>query len=354
MFEVADVFRAHGEAYRQSHALTGDQLKVMRAIERCRTDALGGHLDLCPECGLEKPAYNSCQNRHCPKCQCLVQVRWVERRLEHILATHYFHVVFTLPAELRPLVRANRELLFGLLFATAPRALLDLGDDPKRLGGRLGITAILHTWTRELLFHPHLHCIVTGGGLAPGGETWISCSERFLFPVRMLGALFRGKFLDGLRRLRRDGQLRCTGGSARFADDAAFNQLLDRLYRTSWVVYAKRPFAGPDQVFRYLGRYTHRVGISNQRLQAIDDNGVRFATKGSKSVTVAPLEFIRRFFAHVLPTGFTKIRHFGLHASSNVNTKLARTKELLAAPAAAPRDIAQSRKYATLPLRRLI
>jgi hypothetical protein len=266
-----------------------------------------------------------------------VQARWVERRLEHILATHYFHVVFTIPAELRPLARANRELLFGLLFASAPRALLDLADDPKRLGARLGITAVLHTWTRKLTFHPHLHCIVTGGGLAPDGETWVSCSKRFLFPVRALGMLFRGKFLDGLRRLRNNGQLRYTGAAARFADDAAFDKLLDRLYRTSWVVYVKRPFAGPEHVFRYLGRYTHRVGISNQRLQAIDDSGVRFATKGGRSVTVAPFEFIRRFLDHVLPTGFTKIRHFGLHASSNVNTKLAQAKGLLAHPDAGAR-----------------
>lgn len=336
--EVADVFRAYGETYRQSHALTGDQLKVMRAIERCRTEALGGHLDVCPECGLQQPVYHSCRNRHCPKCQCLVQARWVERRLEHILATHYFHVVFTMPAELRPLARANRELLFGLLFATAPRTLLDLGDDPKRLGARLGITAVLHTWTRELTFHPHLHCIVTGGGLAHDGETWVSCSKRFLFAVRVLGELFRGKFLDGLRRLRRDGLLRYTGGAARFADDATFDELVNRLYGLSWVVYAKRPFAGPEQVFRYLGRYTHRVGISNQRLLEIGDNGVRFATKGGRSITVAPLEFIRRFLDHVLSTGFTKIRHFGLHASSNVNTKLARAKELLAAPDAGARD----------------
>lgn len=332
MLEVADIFRAYGEAYRQSHPLNGDQLKVMRAIERCRTEALGGHLEICPECGLQQPAYNSCRNRHCPKCQSLVQARWVERRLEHILETHYFHVVFTVPAELRPLVRANRKALFRLLFATAPRTLLDLGDDPKRLGVRLGITAVLHTWTRQLTFHPHLHCIVTGGGLAPDGKTWISCSKRFLFHVRVLGELFRGKFLDGLRRLRRDGQLRYTGAAERLADDAAFDELLDRLYQHSWVVYAKRPFAGPEHVFRYLGRYTHRVGISNQRLQAIDDNGVRFATKGGESVTVPPLEFIRRFLDHVLPTGFTKLRHFGLHASSNVNTKLARAKELLAAP----------------------
>jgi hypothetical protein len=259
-FEVADVFRAHGETYRKSHALSGDQLKVMRAIELCRTKALGGHLDECPGCGFERPAYNSCRNRHCPKCQSLAQARWLERRLQHILPTHYFHVVFTIPAALRPLALANRKLLFDLLFAAASRTLLDLGDDPKHIGARLGVTAVLHTWTRKLTFHPHLHCIVTGGGLAPSGDAWVPSCRRFIFPVRVLGALFRGKFLDGLRRLRRQGALYYTGGAANLVDDDVFGQLLDRLYRTPWVVYAKRPFAGPDHVFRYLGRYTHRVG----------------------------------------------------------------------------------------------
>ncbi len=333
LIEIADVFGAHGETYRQSHALSGDQRKVMRAIERCRTEALGGHLDVCPECAFERPAYNSCRNRHCPKCQSLAQARWLERRLQRILATHYFHVVFTLPAALRPLARANRELIFGLLFASASRALLDLGDDPKRLGARLGITAVLHTWTRELTFHPHLHCIVTGGGLSPAGDAWVPCSRRFIFPVRVIGALFRGKFIDGLRRLRRNGSLSVTGGAAALTNAAAFDSLLDRLYQTSWVVYAKRPFAGVEHVFRYLGRYTHRVGISNHRLQAFDEHGVRFATKDGKAVTVAPLEFIRRFLDHVLPAGFTKIRHFGLLASSNVNTKLEMARSLLAARA---------------------
>jgi len=308
----------------------------MRAIERCRTEALGGHLDVCLECGFERPAYNSCRNRHCPKCQSLAQARWIEQRLEHILPSHYFHVVFTLPSELRPLVRANRVRLFDLLFASASRTLLELGDDPKRLGGRLGITIVLHTWTRELTFHPHLHCIVTGGGLAPTGETWVPCSRRYLFPVLVLGALFRGKLLAGLRRLRDQGLLQYSGAAAPLADDVAFSQLLDRLYKTSWVVYAKRPFAGPEHVFRYLGRYTHRVGISNHRLQAFDEHGVRFATKGGKSVTLAPLDFIRRFLDHVLPAGFTKIRHFGLHAASNVNTKLENARQLLTVENKAP------------------
>jgi len=339
VIEVADVFCAHGETYRQSHALSGDQRKVMRAIELCRTQALGGHLDVCLECGFKRPAYNSCRNRHCPKCQSLAQARWVERRLEHILPAHYFHVVFTLPAELRPLARANRARVFDLLFASASRTLLDLGDDPQRLGGRLGVTAVLHTWTRELTFHPHLHCIVTGGGLAPAGDAWVSCSRRHIFPVLVLGALFRGKFLDGLRRLRADGLLQYGGAAALLADDAVFSRWLDRLYMTSWVVYAKRPFAGPEHVFRYLGRYTHRVAISNQRLQAFDDKGVRFATKSGRTATLPPLEFIHRLLQHVLPTGFTKIRHFGLHAAGNVNTKLARARQLLTADKKPPSPV---------------
>lgn len=329
-WEVADVFRAHGEAYRQSHALSGDQLKVMRAIEACRTEVLGGHLDVCPDCGFKRPSYNSCRNRHCPKCQSLAQARWIEQRIQRILPVHYFHVVFTLPAELRQLVRANRRLLFDLLFEAASQTLLELGDDPERLGGRLGITSVLHTWTRDLRFHPHLHCLVTGGGLDPEGQAWLPLRPRYLFPVKVLGALFRGKFLDGLRRLHQDHLLHLDGPAARLADPAAFARLLDTLYRTSWGVYAKRPFAGPEQVFRYLGRYTHRVALSNQRIQHIDEHGVRFATKDGRSVTLPPQTFIRRFLDHVLPSGFTKIRHFGLHASGNVGTKLAQARALLA------------------------
>lgn len=342
-WEVADVFRAHGEAYRQRHALSGDQRKVMRDIEVCRTEALGGHLDVCPECAFQRPSYNSCRNRHCPKCQSLSQARWIERRIERILPVHYFHVVFTLPAELRSLARANRARIFGLLFAAASRTLLDLGDDPKRLGGRLGITAVLHSWTRELIFHPHLHCLVTGGGLAHSGDAWLPLSRRYLFPVKVLGQLFRGKFLAALRDLRERGLLDFTGRTARLADADSFARLLDALYRKDWVVYAKRPFAGPEQVFRYLGRYTHRVAISNQRIQAINDRGVRFATKGGRSITLPPQVFIRRFLDHVLPAGFTKIRHFGLHASGNVNTKLARAGDLLGAePRSTPPEASTS------------
>jgi len=335
-WEVADVFRAHGEAYRRSHALSGDQLKVMRAIEACRTELLGGHLDVCPDCGFERPSYNSCRNRHCPKCQSLAQARWIEQRIERILPVHYFHVVFTLPAELRPLARQNRRRLFDLLFEAASQTLLELGQDPERLGARLGITAVLHTWTRELLFHPHLHCLVTGGGLAPSGEAWLPLGPRYLFPVKVMGALFRGKVLHALRCRYDDGQLQLTGRAAKLSDPALFARLLDKLYRTSWVVYAKRPFAGPEHVFRYLGRYTHRVALSNHRIQLIDEQGVRFATKDGRAITLPHQAFIGRFLEHVLPKGFTKIRHFGLHASGNVQTKLTQARQLLAPGSAAP------------------
>ena len=337
-FEIADVFRAHGEAYRQRHALSGGQFKAMRDIEVCRTEVMGGHLDSCPDsaCGFERPAYNSCRNRHCPKCQSLAQARWIEQRIARLLPVHSFHVVFTLPAELRSLVRQNRRRLFSLLFEAASRTLIELAADPDRLGGGPGITCVLHTWTRKLEFHPHLHCIITGGGLSPSGDRWLSLGRRYLFPVEVLGALFRGKFIAGLRRLQEQGLLDFSGPAARYVDPDTFARLVDRLYRTSWVVYAKRPFAGPELVFRYLGRYTHRVGISNQRIQAIDQDGVRFATKDGRSITLTHEVFIRRFLDHVLPSGFVKTRHFGLYAASNVHTKLATARALLTSASLPP------------------
>jgi len=330
VLEVADIFRAHGHAYRQAHALSRDQRAVMRAIEVCRTAVLGGHLDVCDRCGYERPAYNSCRNRHCPKCQSLSQARWIAQRKARLLPTPYFHVVFTLPAALRPLALANRRTLFALLFATASRTLLTLGGDPSRLGALLGITAVLHTWTRDLQFHPHLHCIVTGGGLALDRHRWITARGRYLFPVKVLSRLFRGKFLAALAQAYDKGELALRGPCADLADPSRFARFKDHLYRHDWVVYAKRPFAGATHVFHYLGRYTHRVGISNQRLQAIDAHAVRFATKNGRSVTLSPHEFIRRFLLHVLPAGFVKIRHYGLLASPNVITLLATARQRLA------------------------
>lgn len=344
--EVAEIFRVHGPAYRQTNALSFEQRKVMENIEACRTAALGGHLDICADCGHQRPSYNSCRDRHCPKCQGLAQARWIEQRKARLLPIHYFHLVFTLPAELRSLARCNPRQLFGLLFQKAAETLLELGADERHLGARLGITAVLHTWTRELDFHPHVHCVVTGGGLAGGpgdnqdGSRWVRAKPRFLFPVKVLSRLFRGKLLAALRRAYSRGDLECAGGCAELAEPERFETLVNRLACKEWVVYAKRPFGGPEHVFEYLGRYTHRVAISNQRLVAGGPDRITFATKGGKTCSLRPHEFIRRFLMHVLPRGFTKIRHYGLHASSNVNTKLRRAQALLeptpASPATAP------------------
>jgi hypothetical protein len=327
--EVADIFRTHGEAYRRKHVLTPQQARAMRAIESCRTASLGGHLDVCDQCGFERPAYNSCRNRHCPKCQAGAQAAWVERHVVRILPTHYFHVVFTLPSELRGLVHRNRKLLFELLFAAASQTLLHLAQE--RLGATLALTAVLHTWTRQMAFHPHLHCIVSGGGLAADG-TWKATHEDYLFPHLVLSRLFRGKFLAGLARLYERGVLDLGGQCAILADPDVFRLLEQKLYGRDWVVYAKPPFAGPEQVYRYLGRYTHRIAISNARLEAFDESGVRFRTRHGKTVSLSPEEFIRRFFLHVLPEGFHKIRHYGLLAAGNLKGKLELARRVLAAP----------------------
>jgi hypothetical protein len=305
----------------------------MRAIETCRTEVLGGHLDVCDGCGYARPAYNSCRNRHCPKCQCLVQARWIEQRTERILPTHYFHVVFTLPAQLRRLCRRNAETFYDLLFEAVSQTLLELGKDPERLGAQLAFTAVLHTWTRSLEYHPHLHCIVAGGGLSFASDRWVPARRKYLFPVKVLSRLFRGKFLTRLRELHDHGAL----NAGPLAALPTFKDLIDQLYRHEWVVYAKRPFGGPEQVYRYLGRYTHRVGISNQRLVSLDGQVVCFRTKNGDTITLHAEEFIRRFLQHVLPARFVKIRHYGLMASSNATTKLPIARSLLenAAPAAA-------------------
>ena len=327
---MAEVFRGHGEAFRKTHSLTSDQARAMRAIETCRTAALGGHVDVCDRCLFERPAYNSCRNRHCPKCQNLRQAVWLDRQMKRILPTHYFHVVFTLPEELRGLAHNNPKLVFDLLFEAASQTLLELGRDQHRLGAHLGFTAVLHTWTRDLRFHPHLHCIVTGGGLCDSGE-WLSRhGGRYLFPVKVMGRLFRGKFLAALLRARNKGELVFAGRAAVLADNDVFAAFKDRLYSKEWVVYAKRPFGGVREVYAYLGRYTHRVGLSNYRLQQIDATGVRFSTKDGKCVTLDHQEFIRRFLLHVLPAGFVKIRHYGLYSAPHLKASLVRAKVALA------------------------
>jgi hypothetical protein len=260
LLEVADIFRSTSEAFRDKYALTPEQRKVIAAIERCRTAKLGGHLDVCSACGHERPAYNSCRNRHCPKCQALAQARWIEQRSQRIIPTKYFHVVFTLPQALRALARVNPTEMYDLLLESAARTLLDFGQS--RLHAQLGVTCVLHTWTRELRLHPHVHCIVTAGGLDEHGH-WSPARSRFLFPVKAMSKAFRGKLLERLEELYQQQALRLEAGCALLADRATFNKLKDDLYRKKWVVYAKQPFGGPNQVFQYLGRYTHRVLSGN-------------------------------------------------------------------------------------------
>ena len=327
--EVAEIFRAYGPAYRERHSISPEQREVMAAIESCRTAVLGGHAEVCDNCGHVEVSYNSCRNRHCPKCQALDQARWIAEREKRVLPTHHFHVVFTLPQELRPLAARNRELVFDLLFKAASQTLLELGKDPGWLGGMLGITALLHTWTRELLFHPHLHCIVTGGAISADGQQWLSTKKDFLFPVRVLSSLFRGKFLSGLRGLHNRGALDLAGRCARLGNQTAFSALIDQLAGTDWVVYAKPPLGGPEQTIRYLGRYTHRVGLSNERLVAFEDGQVTFATKEGKRLTLGAESFIRRFLLHVLPKKYVKIRHYGLLSAAHATTTLEKARALI-------------------------
>jgi hypothetical protein len=335
--ELSDIVREHGASYRRRHVLTPEQHAVLGAIERCRTAALGGHLDVCMACGYSAPSYNSCRNRHCPKCQAMAQAKWIEGRMARVLPIHYFHVVFTLPAELRPVAAHNRRAIFDMLFAAASATLRELGRDPERLGAELGITMVLHTWARDLTFHPHVHAIVTGGGLSPDGARWLPARRRYLFPVEVMGALFRGKLLAALDTAIERGEVEMPGGEA--ADPEAWDHLRARLHRMRWNVYAKRPFGGAEQVIRYLGRYTHRVGISNHRLVTMDERGITFRTKDGKTVTLSPDAFLGRFLQHVLPDGFVKIRHFGLMAASHATTRLEVARALLVdgvCPAAAP------------------
>lgn len=324
---MATIFRRHGPAYLREHTLTPAQGKVLRAVIDCRTAALGGHLDVCLDCGHEHPFYNSCRNRHCPTCQSAAARKWLEGRLNRVLPTHYFHVVFTLPEPLRALALANPKLIYDLLFEAATDTLQELAAT--RMDAQLGVTAVLHTWTREMLLHPHLHCVVTGGGLSRDGARWVACRDRFLFPVKVMGKLFRGKFMDGLVRLHAAGELHFAGTSAHLADPVAFTRMRDQLYRTDWVVYAKRPFGGPQQVLRYLSRYTHRVAISDARIRAVSDDRVVLSTRGGRTASMRPDEFIRRFLLHVLPSGFRKIRHYGLLAPANVKTRLTVALRLL-------------------------
>jgi hypothetical protein len=338
---VGAIARAHGDAFKRQHALNEAQRKVLRAVAACRTPVLGGRVDVCQKCGDEQLVFHSCRNRHCPACQALTQARWMEGRLQRLLPVDYFHVVFTVPDDLLAgLAMRNREVFFDALFAAGSQALLALGEDEKRLGAQIGLTAVLHTWTRDLRFHPHLHCIVTGGGLTRDGQRWRSTRQDYLFPVSVLSKLFRGKMIALLDEAYRSGRLDLRGveGAREGADpDEAWRRLKRKLYRTKWVSYAKPPFAGPESVYHYLGRYTHRVGLSNHRLVSSTEQAVTFRTRGEQTTTLHPHEFLRRFLQHVLPHGYVKLRHFGLMAPGNVNTKLAAARALLeAAPRPRP------------------
>jgi hypothetical protein len=330
---VGAIARAHGEDFKRQHALTEAQRKVLRALCACRTPVLGGRVDVCLQCGDERSIFHSCRDRHCPQCQALTQARWMEGRMARLLPTDYFHVVFTVPDELLGgLAMRNREVFFDSMFQAGSQTLLALGEDEKRLGAQLGLTAVLHTWTRDLRFHPHLHCIVTGGGLTRDGERWKASKQDYLFPVTVLSALFRGKLVATLDEAYREGHLDVRGveGLGDVADpDTAWRRLRRKLYRTKWVSYAKPPFAGPESVYQYLGRYTHRVGLSNHRLLAATDEAVTFRTRGEETAILHPHEFLRRFLQHVLPPRFVKLRHYGLLAPGNVNTKLVTARALL-------------------------
>ena len=337
--EVADIFRAHGPAWRQAQHghLSLGQLKVMSAIEQCRSAALGGHVLRCDACAQLQIAYNSCRNRHCPKCQARAARRWLEARQADLLPVEYYHVVFTLPAPISAIAYSNKAVLYDLLFEVAAETLRTIAADPKHLGAQVGVTLVLHTWGSALTHHPHVHGIVAGGGLSLDGEHWVHCKPGFFLPVRVLSRLFRRRFLKELHQAHRGGRLQFFGEHAALADARAFAQWLAPLCEVEWVVYAKRPFAGPAAVLAYLSRYTHRVAISNRRLLAFDERGVTFRCKDYratgktryKAMTLAADDFIRRFLLHVLPAGLHRIRHYGLLANAKRREHLARARELL-------------------------
>jgi len=337
--EVADIFRAHGPAWRQAQQghLSVGQLKVMSAIEQCRSAALGGHVLRCDACAQVQIAYNSCRNRHCPKCQARAARRWLEARQADLLPVDYYHLVFTLPAPIAAIAYYNKTVIYDLLFAVAAETLRTIAADPKHLGAQIGVTLVLHTWGSALTHHPHVHGIVAGGGLALDGERWVACKPGFFLSVRVLSRLFRRRFLEELDQAHRAGRLQFFGEYAELADARAFADWLAPLRACEWVVYAKRPFAGPAAVLAYLSRYTHRVAISNRRLIAFDQSRVTFRYKDYRRDSVdrqqvmalGPDEFIRRFLLHVLPRGFHRIRHYGLLAGSARKASLARARELL-------------------------
>jgi hypothetical protein len=337
--ELADIFRQYGTAYRQSHALPLHQHRLMQAIANCRTAALGGAVEWCDHCQNTRIVYRSCRDRHCPKCQGLARERWIQQRLAELLPVEYFHVVFTVPQQIAAVAFYNKEVVYQILFRTVSATLLTIARDPQHLGAEIGFFAVLHTWGQNLHLHPHLHCVVPGGGLTPDGE-WKACLPGFFLPVRVLSRLFRRLFLEALEKAYADGELQFFSDLEPLREAPAFAQYLAPLRQAEWVVYAKPPFGGPPQVIEYLGRYTHRVAISNQRLVALEDGQVAFRWKDYRHAdkqqvtTVSAEEFIRRFLLHALPPGFQRIRYFGLLANCHRKAKLELCRQQLAAPLA--------------------
>jgi Putative transposase/Transposase zinc-binding domain len=348
---LGDVIRRFGAALQARHGetMTAAQKAVLSALGRCHTAALGGHLYRCDRCGAEHAAYNSCRSRHCPSCLGHKSARWLEARADELLPVPYFHVVFTVPQQIAAVAWANKKLVYEILFRAAAQTLLQISRDPRHLGAHIGFLAILHTWTQTLLHHPHIHCVVPGGGLSPDRRRWIGCRDNFFLPVKVLSRLFRGKFLSLLDAAAKRGTLRFAGSTAALADARAWTALLRQMYRKNWVVYAKPPFGSPEQVLKYLARYTHRVAISNRRIVSLTDEHVTFRyrdrTRGNaiREMKLDGLEFLRRFLLHVLPKSFVRIRHFGLLANRVRNTNLAVCRSLLGTTSAAPRDPTQTR-----------
>ncbi len=340
--ELADIFRQHGAAYRQQHALPLAHLRVMRAIEVCRTAALGGHVSQCNQCREIHIRYHSCRNRHCPKCGSLERARWLSERQAELLPAPYFHVVFTLPEPIAAIGLYNQKVIYDLLFRMSSQTLLTIARDPRHLGAELGFFGLLHTWGQNLLFHPHVHYVIAGGGIGPDQDRWVECKPHFFLPVKVLSRHFRGNFLDALQTAYEQGQLVFSGQLEHLKNPDAFNRLLDPLRRSEWVVYAKPPFGGPAQVLEYLGRYTHRVALSNERLVSMEHGQVAFRwkdyrTKGrarNKVMTLDTGEFIRRFLLHVLPDGLPRIRYYGFLASRHRRSKLNVLRGWLAVPVA--------------------
>lgn len=339
--EVADVFRRYGQAYRDKHgaSMSTAQRRVMTAIEVCRTAALGGHLERCDQCGHERNCFNSCRDRHCPKCQSLARAQWIEDRQSELLEVPYYHVVFTVPEEIAAIAYQNKEVVFDILFRATAETLRTIAADPRHLGAEIGFFAVLHSWGQNLLFHPHLHCVVPGGGPSPDGQRWISCRPGFFLPVRVLSRLFRRLFLEALQKAFDSGKLRFFTALEPLRERVAFARHLARAKAIDWVVYAKRPFAGPQQVLDYVGRYTHRVAISNNRLLDIENDRVCLKWKDYrhgdqvKTMTLSSEEFIRRFLLHVLPNRFQRIRYYGFLANRYRQQRLDQCRRLLSMPA---------------------